>query len=244
MYLEEILYKDSRLKILTDKKALIKTAFDELVRQRTLIEDYIKKDIFFLPALKPLQVKQAPDIVRLMAKGAKRANVGPMACVAGTIAEFVSKRLAEEGARIAVVENGGDIFAITNTPIIIGLFSGQNKLAEKLAFKLNKNNTPLAICSSSSLLGHSISFGRCDLATVFSKKGCVADAVATAVANRVKSINDIDRALNWAVKIQDVEGIVVIKDHKIGIIGNVPRLILSKDEKLRQKVTKDIIYKF
>lgn len=245
MYLEELIYKNSRIKILTDKKPLIKVAFDELLKQRKLIENYIKKDPFFLSTLKPHKVKKsAPEIVKLMAQGAKTANVGPMASVAGTIAEFIAKKLIQKGTKIAVVENGGDIFAITNKEIIIGLFSGQNKIAEKLAFKLNKNNTPLAICSSSSLLGHSISFGKCDLATVFSKKSYIADAVATAVGNKVKEIKDIQKTLNWAIKLKDVQGVIIIKDHKIGMIGNIPKLLLSKDEKLRSKVTKDPIYKF
>jgi len=245
MYQEEILYKNSRIKILTDRKPLIKQAFNELIKQRTLIENYIKKDIFFLSTLKPHKIrKDAPEIVKLMAQGAKTANVGPMASVAGTIAEFIAKKLIQKGAKTAVVENGGDIFAITNKEIIIGLFSGQNKIAEKLAFKLNKNNTPIAICSSSSLLGHSISFGKCDLATVFSKKSHIADAVATAVGNKVKSIKDIQKTLNWAIKLKDVQGIIIIKDHKIGMIGNIPKLLLSKDEKLRSKVTKDVIYEF
>jgi len=245
MYLEEILYKNSRIKILTDRKPLIRTAYDELVKQRTLIENYIKKDIFFLSALKPYKIKKsAPKIVKLMAQGSKIVNVGPMAAVAGTISEFIAKKLIQKGAKTAIVENGGDIFAITNKEIIIGLFSGKNKIAEKLAFKLNKNNTPIAICSSSSLLGHSISFGKCDLATIFSKRSYVADAVATAVANKVRKIKDIQPALNWAIKLKDVEGIIIIKDHKIGMIGNIPKLFLSKDEKLRNKVTKDFIYNF
>lgn len=245
MYLEKLLYKNSRIKILTDKKELITTAYDELIKQRTLIEDYIKKDIYFLPALKPYKIrKDAPRIVKLMVEAGEIANVGPMAAVAGAIAEFITKKMLSKGAKVAVVENGGDIFAITNKEIVIGLFSGQNKIAEKLAFKLNKENTPLSICSSSSLLGHSLSFGKCDLATIFSKKGNVADAVATAVGNKIKKIEDIEPTLNWAIKLKDVEGVIIIKDHKIGMIGNIPRLLLSKDEKLREKVTKEDIYKF
>lgn len=245
MYQEEILYKNSRIKILTDRKELVSKAYDELVKQRTLIEDYIKQDPIFLPTLRPHKVKKsAPKVVKLMAEGAKIANVGPMAAVAGTIAEFISRKMVSLGAEVAVVENGGDIFAITNKEITIGLFSGQNKVAEKLAFKLNKKNTPLSICSSSSFLGHSISFGKCDLATIFSKKGHVADAVATAVGNKVKEIKDIEPTLNWAIKLKDVQGVIIIKGHKVGMIGNIPKLLLSKDENLRNKVTKDPIYEF
>jgi len=243
LYKEEILYKNSRIKILTDKKPLISKAYDELVKQRTLIENYIKKDPFFLTTLKPIKIKKtAPEIVKLMAKGSKIANVGPMAAVAGTIAEFIARKLIKQGAKTAIVENGGDIYAITKENIIIGLFSGNNKIAEKLAFRLNKTNTPIAICSSSSKLGHSISFGKCDLATVFSKKSYIADAVATAVGNKVSSIKDIEKTLNWAVKLKDIEGIIIIKDHKVGMIGDIPKLLLSKDEKLKEKVTKDDFY--
>jgi len=245
LYKEELLYKNSRVKILTDKKSLIKIAYDEIIKQRTLIEEYIKKDPFFLTTLKPYKVKaNAPKIVKLMAEASKIAGVGPMAAVAGTIAEFAARKLRSKGAKVAVVENGGDIFAITSNEIIIGLFSGQNKIAEKLAFKLNAKNTPLAICSSSSLLGHSLSFGKCDLSTVFSKKSYIADAVATAAGNKVKSIKDIQPTLNWAIKLKDVQGIILLKDSKLGLNGNIPKLILAKDEKLRDKVTKDIIYEF
>jgi len=172
-YIEEILYKDSRIKILTDKKPLIKQAFDELVKQRTIIENYIKEHPFFLATLKPYKIQpNAPEIIKLMSKGVEIANVGPMAAVAGTIAEFLARFLRKKGANIAVVENGGDIFAITSKEIIIGLFSGQNKVAEKLAFKLNTKNTPLAICYNLFVLScqfcsvHPILF--CDLSHVHS----------------------------------------------------------------------------
>lgn len=245
MYQEEILYKNSRIKILTDKKELVSKAYDELVKQRTLIENYIKKDKFFESTLEPIKVKKtAPKIIKLMAEGAEIANVGPMAAVAGVIAEFICRRLVKEGAKVAIVENGGDIFAITNSPIKVGLFSGNNKLSGKLAFELNKKNTPISICSSSSFLGHSLSFGKCDLATVFSKKSYIADAVATAVCNKVKKVSDIKKILDWGIKLNSVEGIIIIKNNKIGMIGHIPNLIKSKDQKIKEKVTKDPIYKF
>ncbi len=244
MYQEEILYKNSRIKILTDNQPLISKAYDELVKQRTLIEQYIEKNKFFQTTLEPIKIeKNAPEIVKLMAQGAKLANVGPMAAVAGTIAEFICKDMVKKGANVAIVENGGDIFAITNTTIKVGLFSGNNKLSGKLAFELNKDNTPLSICSSSSLLGHSLSFGKCDLATVFSKKSYVADAVATAVGNKVKKESDIPKTLHWAINLKDVGGVIIIKNDKIGIIGDIPRLIKSEDENIKNKITKEDFYK-
>ncbi|KYK35520.1 MAG: hypothetical protein AYK18_13040 [Theionarchaea archaeon DG-70] len=113
VYREEILHKESRIKILVDahSKPLTRNAFKELIAQRTLIEEYIEKDPFFKTILEPQKIeKDAPEIIKEMAEGAKIAHVGLMAAVAGTIAEFMCKRLIKEGARIAIVENGGDIF--------------------------------------------------------------------------------------------------------------------------------------
>ena len=149
----------------------------------------------------------------------------------------------EQGAKVAVVENGGDIFAITDLDIRVGLFVGRNNLSGKIAFKLDKNVTPIAICSSSSSMGHSISFGKCDLATVFSRKGNIADAAATALANRVKEEGDINPALKWVSGLNGIEGALVIKNDKIGVIGRIPPLVKSDDDKIKEKVTKDKMYR-
>lgn len=243
IYKEEIIYKESRIKILVEDRSLVKSAFDELIKQRRLLEDYIEKDRFFQATLGPVDVRKGPAIVKEMAYGAKIADVGPMAAVAGTIAELICKRLVKEKARVAVVENGGDIFAVTQLPISIGLFVGKNKLSGKIAFRLDKTNTPIAICSSSSFMGHSISFGKCDLATVFSKRGSIADAAATALANRVKNEKGINEALKWAISLKGVDGALAIKNDKIGIIGDIPPMIRSEDKDIKEKVTKDSIYK-
>ncbi|KYK32168.1 MAG: hypothetical protein HXS48_03725 [Theionarchaea archaeon] len=98
-----------------------------------MIEEYIKKDTLFETTLSPRRIdKDAPDIVKDMAEGAQIANVGPMAAVAGTIAEFVCRRLIRENAQVAVVENGGDIFAYTERPVTVGIFSGSNNLTNEL----------------------------------------------------------------------------------------------------------------
>lgn len=243
VYREEIHHKESRIKIVVDKKVLIKEAMDELIIQRKILEEYMRKDPYFKLALEPYTIdEKAPEIVKCMAEGAEVADVGPMAAVAGTIAEFICKKLVKKEARIAIVENGGDIFAHTEVAITVGLFSGSN-LANKLAFELKKENTPLAICSSSSFLGHSLSFGKCDLATVFSKKGCIADAVATAACNKVTDEKDIKEVLEWAGNLKGVDGVIIFKNNKFGLIGDVPRLVKSNDKRIKEKITKDDAYR-
>jgi uncharacterized protein len=244
MYTEEILFKESRIKIVTDRKDLIGKAYDELVRQREHIEEEIRKNKFFEITLEPLAVEMnASKIIREMASAAKIANVGPMAAVAGAIAECVCRKMIESGAEVAVVENGGDIFAIANHAIKVGLFVGKNKFSGKIAFQLDKKNTPISICSSSSLMGHSLSFGKCDLATVFSKNGAIADACATALCNRIKEESDIEPSLKWILGREGVLGAMAIKNDKIGMMGELPPIIGSEDEKISEKVTRDDSWK-
>jgi uncharacterized protein len=240
MHKEEILFKESRIKIITDNKIYVKIAYGELLKQRKLLEVYITKYPEFKDTLTPINIQpNAPPIVRSMAYAGKLANVGPMAAVAGTIAELICNKMVKEGAKVAVVENGGDIFAITNTVVIIGIFVGKNKISGKFAFKLDDKNTPISICSSSSLMGHSLSFGKCDLATIASKHGNIADACATLLGNSIKEESDIDTALKKIISINGVTGALAIKNDKIGLIGILPPIIESKDQEIEIKVTKD-----
>lgn len=244
MHSEEILYKESRIKILTDKIELITVARDELVKQRTLLEKYIEKNKTFETSFAPLDIRtSAPQIVKTMSKAGRIAAVGPMASVAGTIAELLCKKLIFCGAKTAMVENGGDIYTITETPLKVGLFITKNPLTGKIAFELDKKDTPISICSSSSIMGHSRSLGNCDLATVLSKDGSIADAAATALCNRIKKEGDISPSLNWVVNLKGVEGALVIKNEKIGMLGKLPKLIRTDDKKITEKVTKDKGYK-
>jgi hypothetical protein len=242
MHLEGIQHKGARLKIIVDDASFIRIAQEELELSRSLVEAYIDKHPEFLSALVPIPISpDAPHIVNTMAEGTIPAKVGPMAAVAGTISEYVARRLIAAGSKTAVVENGGDIFAIASEPVTIGIYAGHTPLADKLAFRLDKHNTPLSICSSSKM-GHSLSFGDCDLACVFSKSGSLADGVATAVGNRVKIVSDIQPALEWAKAIPGVDGVIIVKDDRIGLIGSVPELVASKDRLLKDKVTKELFY--
>jgi ApbE superfamily uncharacterized protein (UPF0280 family) len=244
MHTEEIVYKQSRLKIITDKEEFVKIANAELLKQRQFLEEYIQKNNLFVLSLEPIEVeKNAPYIIKKMAEAGKIADVGPMAAVAGTIAEIIVRKMAESGAKTAVVNNGGDIYAATDEKIIIGLFSG-TKLSGKIAFELDKENTPISICSSSSYLGHSLSFGKCDLATVFSKKGSIADAAATALCNSIKEEKDIDEALNRIIRLEGVSGALAIKNNKIGVIGDIPKMVKSNDKKIKEKIIKDNFFEF
>ena len=237
MIKHELMYKKAKIEVLSDDMECDKP-IEELIRYYDIVERYAAENREFT-GLKPVDIDSEEPIIKEMCEASKKADVGPMAAVAGSIAEHVCRNSVKESM---IVNNGGDIFMITSRPIVIGLFAGFNNIADKLAVRVKAEETPLAICSSSSKLGHSLSYGDCDLVTVFSKKGAIADAVATAVCNNIKEEKDIEKTLNEFADIEGVLGIIAVRNDKIGIIGSVPEIIRNKDLLLRDKVIKEDFY--
>ncbi|MFH1587101.1 MAG: UPF0280 family protein [Candidatus Diapherotrites archaeon] len=234
---EEFTIKETIVKIISDSGEAIDAAKEDIFQRRKEIENYISGNPEFNSSFGPLSVGgSAPEIVKKMASAACLAGVGPMAAVAGAIAESAVRAMMENGAKIAVVENGGDCFAIVDRNFRAGIFAGENKISNKLAFELEKG-TEIAFCSSSGKFGHSTSLGKCDLATVFAESGAVADAFATALANRVKGEEDIASALNWIKQAKDVQGALIIKSGKIGLVGELPKIFKNQDQFLLAKIT-------
>src|SRR4030043_72049 len=65
-----------------------------IIKYRKPLEEYINRHPLFLHSLEPFSVEEdAPVIVRDMAQAASIAGVGPMAAVAGAIAEAGGKYL-------------------------------------------------------------------------------------------------------------------------------------------------------
>ena len=203
---------------------------DEIVRQRKILEDYITEHPTFQSALEPIEFDAtAPSVAQSMMTAAQLVNVGPMASVAGAMAQCAAQAALQAGATEAIVENGGDIYLQTTGPVIIGLYSGSTPLADHLAFSLEPNDTPLAICSSSGQMGHSMSLGQCDLATVVAKDAALADAAATQAANLVATVEDVDTALNRIAAITGIDGVLIVKDDRIGLAGQLPELVSAKN---------------
>ncbi|MBN1184911.1 MAG: UPF0280 family protein [Bacteroidales bacterium] len=216
---------------------------NEIRKQRNLIEEYIRIYPEFQHALTPIPFQNsAPEIVKDMVYAAEQTGVGPMAAVAGAIAEYGAKAgmMTEAKKKEVIVENGGDIFCSSSAPVIVGLFLGStNKLGKHIALKISPERTPLALCSSSSTMGHSLSFGNCDCATIAAKTGAIADAAATAACNKVKTINDVQPVLEWVSSIPGVTGALIIIQNTIGIVGDFPELIPHVDASYKLKITRD-----
>jgi ApbE superfamily uncharacterized protein (UPF0280 family) len=198
----------------------------EIVRQRKILEDYIDAYPDFRDSFGPVEVgSDAPEVVLRMARAAQLVGVGPMAAVAGAMAQFACEAGLEAGAQEAIVENGGDIYLRAAEPVIIGLGTGTAEYADRLAFSLQADDTPISICSSSGQMGHSDSLGQCDLATVVAKDAAIADAAATQAANFVRAVEDVDSALERIAGIEGIEGVLIVKDDRIGLSGKLPQLV-------------------
>ena len=230
-------WKDTNLRIASDCFEVVTKA---IVEERRLLEAYIAKYPEFQTAMTPLQVQSgAPISVHRMTAAAEITGLGPMASVAGTLAQMGAEAALRFGAAEAIVENGGDVFIASDSPITIGIYAGSSAVGDNLAFVLKPEDLPISLCSSSGTMGHSISLGQCDLVTVAAKEAALADSVATLVCNRILAVSDLEPVLNDAGSLPDVQGILAVKDDQIGLYGNLPQLARNQDAQLTTKITRD-----
>lgn len=197
------------------------TAKEAIVRQRGYIENYIRRNPEFASRLTPWPADHlAPQIVREMIDAGRDAQVGPMAAVAGAVAEQVGRFLRSNADQV-VIENGGDLFADTSQELRVAVYAASSPLSMKIGLKIDADQMPLAVCTSSGTVGHSLSQGRADAVCVLSKSCALADAAATAIGNHVLSVEDIDPAIQWGRTIEGVMGILIILGEKMGAWGGV-----------------------
>ncbi|MBI4620540.1 MAG: UPF0280 family protein [Desulfobacterales bacterium] len=202
-------------------KDLSKEAREAVLKYRHQIEEYIRRVPEFQKSLIPLPLDTfAPRIINAMMEASSLTGTGPMAAVAGGISEFIGKELLKQSEEI-IVENGGDIFLKTSSKTSIGIYAGMSPLSNRIGIKINPDDTPLGVCTSSGTVGHSISFGRADAVTVVSKSALLADAAATAIGNLVKDKGDFNRALEFAGKIGGIMGVLIIRGKEMAVCGKV-----------------------
>ncbi|MCD6392645.1 MAG: UPF0280 family protein [Planctomycetes bacterium] len=198
----------------------------EIVRQRGILEEYIASHVEFRHSLEPITVgNDAPPAAQQMAQAARLVGVGPMAAVAGAMAQLAAQAGLEAGAAEAIVENGGDIYLQTTGAVVVALHTGTGDLTGRLGFSLEAGDTPIAICSSSGKMGHSMSLGDCDLATVVAASAALADAAATQAANLVATVADVDAALERIAVIEGIDGVMIVKNDHVGLAGRLPPLV-------------------
>ena len=230
-------WKDTNLRVACASFELVTRTVVEARRQ---LERYIARHPAFRTAMEPLPLlDDPPEAARRMAVAAELTGLGPMAAVAGTLAQLGAEAALAGGCDEAIVENGGDIFLVAARPVTIALHAGA-ALGSRLAFHIDPQQTPLALCSSSGTMGHSLSFGRCDLATVASRDASLADAAATLVGNLVRRERDLTPALERVGAIPGIDGILAVVGGRIGLWGQLPPLVSNEDTATGAKITRDL----
>jgi uncharacterized protein len=200
---ESDLFISAERNLETEASALLHHERSELVR-------YIAAHPDFATSLAPLPIAaDAPELVRSMTQAAVLADVGPMAAVAGALAERVGRGLLQMSPEI-LIENGGDIFLISHQPRRIAVYAGQSPLSLRIAITVPPAPAGLGICTSAGTIGHSLSFGRADAAMIISENTALADAVATGMGNLVRSDADVQAALEVARSVEGVLGALII----------------------------------
>jgi len=216
----EITVKETNLNIQA-KTDLSDQAIRAALKYRGFIEAHILQNPEFATALSPLPYPGiAPAIVLDMLEAAKRTDVGPMAAVAGAVAEYVGKDLLDLSWEV-MVENGGDIFIKSDTETLFTIFAGDSPLSMTTGILVKKQSTPFAMCTSSGTIGHSKSFGSADAVSVVADSCPLADAAATALCNMVQKKSDIEKAIHLGKQIQGIQGLVIIKGEQIGLWGDL-----------------------
>lgn len=213
--------KETDLYISADRN-LERFARKSVHKHRKYLEEYIRYHPAFLNSLTPIcRDDFAPSIIKNMIEASIISGVGPMAAVAGAIAQYVGTDLLQHSQNI-IVENGGDIFLKSfNNEARVAIFAGKSPLSYKVSLLIRPEDTPIGICTSSGTVGHSLSFGIADAVCVTSKSTSLADATATYLCNLVKGEGDIKKVLDVGFRIKGVLGIVIIVNDKLGAVGAV-----------------------
>ena len=223
-YSYEICVKETDLLVQSKEKLDEQIIYRSVKNYRKELEDYIRNFPEIKSSLSSFSLKEpAPSIIKDMVEKSSLVGIGPMASVAGAIAEYVGKDLLEFTCEL-VVENGGDIFMKKRGDILLGLYAGEASFINNFLLRVENKDSCMGICSSSSFLGHSLSLGRADLSTVISESAVFADAMATKLTNMVKDEKDIDAAIQFCKKFSLSRGVVVVKRDKLGIWGEVELL--------------------
>ncbi len=213
---------ESDLWIHTDKprERVARRALREI---RRVLTAHIAANPDFKTSLVPLPpCAGCPAPIRAMLQAAETAGVGPMAGVAGMVAQYVGKALLADGAAHVLVENGGDIFLYRpNFSTTIGLFAGQHPLSLKVGIRIPPAPVSTGIATSSGTVGPSLSFGKADATCVIAPDATLADAAVTAIANRIKTPEDLEPTLTWGGTLKGVTGIVALVQSSFSAWGAV-----------------------
>ncbi|MBA4390720.1 MAG: hypothetical protein C0399_07265 [Syntrophus sp. (in: bacteria)] len=210
----------------TDLFCCTKTDISRFIRERVFfyrhqLEEYISMKPLFMETLEPLENDPiAPALVREMIETSALLNVGPMATVAGAVAEFVGKDIMPLSDTF-IIENGGDIYLKTDVERVIQIYAKDSPFSEKIGIKLKPCSFPYGVCTSSATVGPSLSFGKADAVCIIATSALFADGLATCLGNIVKKKDDIALAIEKGRQLSGVMGILIVFGEHLGVWGDL-----------------------
>ncbi len=237
---EQFRLKETLAWITADEKKYIEIATEEIKQRRNELERFVSWHPYFLVTLESYQIEETevgsdieknknkdkiPEIVRRMTESAREFGIGPMSVVAGTLAELALEAMRDAGAKHAMVDNGGDIALISDRDVLVGIYAGESPFSNKIALKIPPSSSLLGICTSSGTVGHSISFGNADAATVISNSASLSDAAATALGNSVTDAHSITKAFDSIKTVEGIEGALIICKDTLATWGKIPEVV-------------------
>ncbi|MCY1721178.1 UPF0280 family protein [Prolixibacteraceae bacterium Z1-6] len=221
----EIKYLETDLWIGVDPES-----FDERMKEvalakmeslRKSFDSYIETEPFFKKSLKPFQPSEtAPKEAHEMAAAAEKAGIGPMSAVAGLFAREIGEEIIRNfSVKELVIENGGDIYVLLEDELVLSVFAGESILSERIGLVIPAKNKKLGICTSAGTVGPSLSYGIADAVVVVCEDILLADAFATALGNKVKSPDHVEKVIKQAEQYPEIESLLIICEDKVGIKG-------------------------
>ena len=192
-----------------------------LVELRRTMDAYLLMDPGYKAALVPYEAGlEAPTILKDMSRVSHRTGIGPMSAVAGAVALRVADFIKSKfNVKEVIVENGGDIYADANSDMDISVFAGQSPLSERVGLHIPAAAFPCGICTSSGTVGPSLSLGRADAVMIVCQDVLLADSYATAMANRIRTVNDLQPVIDQIRNIPAILGAIAIKDDRLALCG-------------------------
>lgn len=211
--------------IISDSKRYLLLGLESLRHHREILKGYIKDNPFFEHSYEPIEVQDAPEVVKRMAEASVQSGVGPMAAVAGVLADLAAEEMIDAGAKVAVIENGGEIIAFSDRTLRVAVGAGTNPLSNRIGFLLDK--FPVGVATSTGRHGHAFSMGDSDTVTIFAENAGLADAAATASANVVlgEPGKDVKAGVDAGMEIEGVHGVLAIRDEVVSIGGAIPQML-------------------
>lgn len=199
---------------------LEKEALEAVGKARAAVKRIIERRPAFVKSLSPLEPfgGEEPCVLEMYQAG-KTAGTGPMAAVAGMIAEYTGRALIRRVPEV-IVENGGDVFLAGFHERTVAIAAGASPLSGRIGLRVLPG-PGFSVCTSSGTYGHSLSFGKADAAVVAAGNAALADAVATMLGNKLKTRADMAAAVEWAASLEGVSGAAAVMGDKLAAAGRI-----------------------